>query len=196
MRPIIGPSKVNVSRPNPITSQGLTLGKDETPENIYDFTGDVDIILYNTRKYVHPQKQIGETVIVTIKIGDPSQNTRNPNLTPHRVFTNQTSQTFWDMDPIMANYDTYVEVDTGETYYLSSTEITNAFSSPNLEVPLILVIPFTEWIPPWEYTIFTEPYGYFDDFYTNGTPDNWYEPQMVTNNNFVGDGGLSWGPYP
>jgi len=54
---------------------------------------------------------------------------------------------------------------------------------------LILVVPHTDWIPPFEDSTITGPYGYFNDFYTTSTPANWYE---AITNPAVGYGGLSW----
>jgi len=108
---------------------------------------------------------------------------------------------FYDLDPIMANYDPWEE---GTLYqcrfHIDDTQVISDTSSqkyhPAGEVipigtktPLILVVPYTDWIPPYEDSTITDPYGYFNDFYTTGTPANWYE--TVTNSDVV-YGGLSW----
>jgi len=95
----------------------------------------------------------------------------------------------------MANYDSWEEGTLyGSLFHISDTQSTTKFGIPAIMVPYILVVPYTDWIPPYESTIITSLYGYFDDFYRTGTFDNWYDPSMVTNNN-VGPDGLSWGPY-
>jgi hypothetical protein len=193
-RPINGQSIVDVVRPNPRPSAGPILGKDETPAGTYLFTGDVDVILYNTNKYTHPEKQIGEYVTVDITVVDPTLNPKVA-LTPPRMFTNEAPMPFYDMDAVMANYDPWEEGTLyGSLFHIHDIQSTAKFGTPSIEVPYILVVPYTDWIPPWESTTITGPYGYFDDFYRYGTPANWYHPSMCTNN-AVGAGGLSWGPY-
>jgi hypothetical protein len=188
-RPINGPSTVDVVRPNQIPSAGPTLGKDETPAGTYPFAGDVDVILYNTRKYTWPQKQISEYVTVDITVGDPTLNPKTA-LTPPRVFTNEAPGPFYDMSALMANYDPWEEGTLyGSVFHIQDIQSTGKFGSPSIMVPYILVVPFTDWIPPWEDTTITGPYGYFDDFYRYGTPANWYE---IITNPIVGPGGLSW----
>jgi len=194
-RPINGSSQVTVTRPNPIPSPIPILGKNETPAGEYSFTGAVDVILFNTRKYSWPQKQIGEVVIVEIAVDNPVSNPRDPALVPPRVFLNEAPAPFYDMDAMMANYDPWEEGTLyGSLFHIHSIQSTFKFGSPAIDVPYILVVPYSDWIPPYESTMITGPYGYFDDFYRYGSPENWYDPSMVTNNT-VGPGGLSWGPY-
>lgn len=195
-RPIIGESTVIIERINHIPSPVPILDKNETPEGTYLFDGNVDIILFNTYKYTHPQKQIGEKVQIEIIVHDPLSNPKNPDLLPPRVFLNQALEPFYDMDSIMANYDPWEEGSLyGSLFHIHNIQSTYKFGSPSIFVPYILVVPFTDWIPPYEQTTITSPYGYFDNFYRYGTPMNWYDPSMVTAN-YVGSGGLSWGPYP
>ncbi|MFW9772026.1 MAG: hypothetical protein ACFFEO_07665 [Candidatus Thorarchaeota archaeon] len=195
-RPIVGESTVMIERINNIPSPGPILGKDETPEGIHPFDGDVDIILFNTQKFTYPQKQIGEIVLIEIIVHDPLSNPKDLDLAPPREFLNEASEPFYDMDSIMANYDPWEEGTLyGSLFHIHNIQSTFTFGSPSIEVPYILVVPFNDWIPPYESTIITSPYGNFDDFYRYGTTSNWYDPSMVTNN-IVGPGGLSWGPYP
>ena len=195
-RPINGPSVVTVTRPNPRPSAGPILGKDETPAGTHTFTGDVDVILFNTNKYTWPEKQMDEVVIVEITVVDPTLNPKDLALVPPRMFQNEATEFFYDMDAVMANYDPWEEGTLyGSLFHIHNIQSTFKFGSPAIDVPYILVVPFTDWIPPFESTLITSPYGYFDDFYRYGTQANWYDPSMVTNN-WVGFGGLSWGPYP
>ncbi|MFX0001211.1 MAG: hypothetical protein ACFE88_13950 [Candidatus Hermodarchaeota archaeon] len=195
-RPIIGESTVTIERINHIPSLGPILGKDETLEGVYPFDGDVDIILFNTNKYSHPQKQIGEKVLIEIIVHDPLSNPKDLDPTPPREFLNEALDPFYDMDPIMANYDPWEEGTLyGSLFHIHSIQSTFQFGTPAIDVPYILVVPYPDWIPPYESTFILSPYGHFGEFYRYGTASNWYEPIMVTNN-FVGPGGLSWGPYP
>jgi len=208
-RPFNGGYTYTVTRSVPAYPNVLTLwdgatGK-ETPDGTYIGTGPLDVTLFNTAKYNFPQKppNMGEVVTVHVYLDDPELNPKQV-LTPPRSYSNGT--TFYDMAPIMANYDPWEE---GTLYkcrfHIQDTQVISDTSSqkyyPAGEVipvgtktPLILVVPYKDWIPPYESTTITGPYGWFNDFYTTGLPENWYHPTMVTNN-VVGQGGLSWGPY-
>ncbi len=56
----------------------------------------------------------------------------------------------------------------------------------------------TNWIPPYENTTITGPYGFFRDFYMTGNPADWFDPSVAgrVTNNCVMPGGVSFGPYP
>ncbi|UCG94963.1 MAG: DUF4842 domain-containing protein [archaeon] len=149
---------------------------DETPAGTYYGTGDLDVVLFNTAKYTHPEKQIGEIVTVYVVLDDPSLNPKETLTAPR-----------WDLDPFMANYDPW-EIGTlyGSLYHIDDIQDTSKFGG-TIDVPYILVVPETDWIPPKESTIITNPYGYFDDFYSSDGAEhtNWYSE--ITNS-----GGLSW----
>lgn len=182
-------------------------------------SGELDVILFNTIKYPKPSKKIcpggltpctvilDETVTVNVVLLTPELRTEPE---PPRSYT-VNSTTFTDLAPIMANYDAYIdpysppwisiaEWHIDDTQVISNTA--NQKNSPTLiptgtETPFVLVIPYPEWIPPFEDTTITGPYLKFLDFYTTGAPENWYDPTiagMVINT--VGTGFLSWGPYP
>ncbi len=89
--------------------------------------------------------------------------------------------------------DTQVVSDTGNQKYLAPYY---DYVEVGTEVPFILIVPYIDWIPPYEDTTITGPYEYFDDFYLTGMYANWYNPTMVRPaRNYVGYGGVSWGPY-
>jgi len=192
-RSINGASTVTIERPNPVPSTGPFLGKDETPAGIYDFDGDVDVILYNTQKYSNPSKQMDEIVRVTITVENPQANPKTEG-TPPRQFQNEAEDPFYDLEPFWANYDPYMESNWVHGWDISGRIYTTMFGSPGIYVPRILAIPETDWIPPYTGTCIVQPYGSFDDYYRYGTPVNWWHSSMVTNN-AVESGGLSWGPY-
>jgi hypothetical protein len=66
-----------------------------------------------------------------------------------------------------------------------------------LEIPDILVMPFSDWIAPFEDTAITGLYQNFVTNYNTGTSADWYLPVNVK---FackgVRLGKLGWGPYP
>jgi hypothetical protein len=206
-RPFVGDYSYTVSRTTPAYPYELTLwdgkiGK-ETPAGTYTGSNELDVVLFNTHKYNWPQKQINETITVDVVLNDPSLNPKEV-LTPPREYIVD-STTFYDLDPIMANYDPWEE---GTMYqcrfYIPYTQVISNTGSQHYtpeiipigtKVPLILVVPYTDWIPPFEDTTITGPYRSFDDFYIYSTPLNWYDKIMVINN-FIGQWGLSWGPYP
>jgi len=181
LRPIGGNSSVTVTR-------SIGYYGDETPAGTYPFTGDVDIVLFDTSKYDFPEKQIGETVTVEIVVGDPSSNEKGTPSAPR-----------WDLDPFMANYDPYaVNTDieepflgfAGEEWHIDTEQDVASTTGQDADLvgmtlPHVLVIPSTDWIPPLESTTITTPYGYFYDYYDNGSHATWY-------NEITDAGGLSW----
>jgi hypothetical protein len=202
-RPLAGSYSYTIDRSTPADPNELTLwdgtkGK-ETPAGSYTGTGDLDVVLFNTSKYAWPQKHINETVTIHVVLDNPELNLKQ-TLTPPRSY-NVGGGDFYDLDPIMANYDPWEE---GTLYqcrfHIQDTQVISNTASqkyyPDGEVipngtkaPLILVVPLIDWIPPYEDSTMTGPYGLFNDFYTTGTPADWYK--TVTNYT-VGHGGLSW----
>jgi hypothetical protein len=194
-RDIEGNSTVIIERPNPWpTAPQPILGQNESPEGTSNHVGDVDVILYNTEKYSYATKQIGEVVRVTIILHDPVSNIKTA-LTPPRVFTNEAANSFTDLNPILANYDPWLRSTDYSSIHINYTRSTSFFGLPEIHIPYMLVLEYSDWIPPYEITTITGPYEYYDDFYRYGTPENWYHPSMVSNN-IVSSGGLAWGPYP
>lgn len=167
----------------------------------YAGSGLFDVVLFNTGKYTWPQKQINETVTINIVLTNPELNPKTALVPPR-----------WDVSPIMANYDPWEDpyspdwiapaaFHINQTQTISSTA--NQKNTPEIipvgtTLPFILVVPFTDWIPPYEDTTITGPYQYFDDYYISAGalyPD-WYIPGNVRpGHNVVGAGSLSWGPY-
>jgi len=202
-RPFNGGYSYTVTRSTPAYPNVLTLWDgttgQETTAGAYTGTGDLDVTLFNTAKYSWPQKHIDETVTITVVLDDPSLNPKTILMPPREY--NVGSGDFYDLDPIMAYYDPWEE---GTLYqcrfHIDDTQvITNTASQKyypagevipvDTETPFILVVPYTDWIPPYEDSTITGPYGNFNDFYTTGSPANWYE--TITNPT-VGYGGLSW----
>lgn len=204
-KPLNGNYMYTVTRSTPANAN-------EHPAGVFMGSGDFDIVLFDTGKYLWPSKQIGETVTVTIVPLDPAANPLVIPLTPPRDYDTG-SGLFYDLDAFMGRYDPYIHVYTPNyigTYHIGTTQFIGDTGSqgdtPDIipvgtEVPYILVVPYTDWIPPDEDTTITGPYQYFDDFYTNnGVNPNWYLPGQLRTSpycgNSVNDGGLSWGPYP
>lgn len=173
----------------------------ETPAGAYAGSGELDLVLFNTQKYSWPQKNINETVTIHVVLNDPASNPKSTPTAPR-----------WDVDPIMANYDPWEDPYypgwiSGAEFHIDDTQVISSTANqkytpeiiPNgTELPFILVVPYTDWIPPYEDTTITGPYQYFDNYYISGGmsyPD-WYLPVNVRpGRNVVGYGGLSWGPY-
>ncbi|MHC4319387.1 MAG: hypothetical protein ACYS1B_12705, partial [Planctomycetota bacterium] len=190
------------SYPNVLTLWDGTQGQ-ETAEGNYAGSGELDVVLFNTSKYQWPQKQINEIVEVHVYLDDPASNPKQ-TLSPPRDY-DVGGGPFYDLPGLMANYDPWEE---GTLYnslwHIEDTQVIASTSSQHTyccgtiipvgtEVPMILVVPKTDWIPPWEDTTITGPYPDFDDFYTTGSPADWYlnlngaAPQP-------GQGGFSWWP--
>jgi len=180
----------------------------ETPAGTYSGSGDLDIILYNTAKYAWPQKHINEPVTIKVVLDNPELNPKQV-LTPPRSMVNN-GNTIVDLDPFMANYDPWMNailpfppwsVNWHITNVQSVTGVTGAHPEVldnrfvGMNLPHILVVPKTGWIPPYEDTSISRiqngvgPYNGFYDYYWTSSPANWYE--TVTNNT-VGLGGISW----
>ena len=208
-RPFNGSYSYTITRsvpadPNPLTLFDGATGK-ETPAGSYTGTGDLNVTLYNTAKYGRHQKQIGEQIVIDVHLNDPQLNPRLMGTPPRSYKVGNT--TFTDLDPIMSNYDFWEEGDMFQSrWHLADTrpidtsvhESFGAYTQiipAGTVVPFIIVIPFTNWIPAYESSTITGPYGFFASFYTTSFPATWYLPAMVTNSCVV-HGGLSFGPYP
>jgi len=202
-RPFIGGYTYTVTRSTPAYPSSLTLWDgatgQETADGSYTGSGALDVVLFNTVKYSWPQKQINETVTINVVLDSPYLNPKEILTQPRSYDVG--SGDFYDLDPMIANYDPWEE---GTLYqcrfHIQDTQVISDTSSqkyypageviPNgTETPLILVVPFTDWIPPYEDSTITGPYGNFNNFYTTGLLVNWYE---TITNSAVGYGGLSW----
>jgi len=199
-RPIVGDSAVTVTRPD------RAAWGSETEAGTSTFTGDVDVVLYDTAKYNWPpgEKQINEHVIVEIVVADPSQNHKGTPMEPR-----------WDLNPFMDNYDPWMHailpfdpwtIDWHIVTWQTVASVHGAFPAVldnrlvGEIVPHILVVPSSNWRPPYEDSSISGPrlttndygpYGYFYDYYdTIGVSyPTWYDE--ITDN-YVGLGGLSW----
>ena len=197
-RPIVGGSQVTVTRPD------RAAAGDETAAGTFAVSGDVvDVVLFDTANYTWPSKLIGETVTVEIAVDDPSQNPKGTPAAPR-----------WDLVSFMANYDPW-EIGSlyGSLYHIEDEQLVTAVTSGahselldgrlvTLTLPYILVVPSSDWTPPFEDTCISGPgnsmpyppggpYGYFYDYYntTGGSHLDWY---MDITDSTVGLGGLSW----
>ena len=197
--PFIGSYGYTVTR-----NVGDRVGANETASGTYTGSGPLDITLFNTAKYDWPQRQIGEIVTVHVVLDVPEL--RIVPAIPVRSY-NVGSGDFYDLAPIMANYDPWEEGTMySSLFHIEGTQVIGNTSeqkhigsaSPNLgtiipvgtEVPMIIVSENTDWIPPFEDTTITGPYPMFDDFYTTGSPADWYDspnPAAPT-----GAGGFAW----
>ncbi len=197
MRPLVGDYTYTVDR------IGTSAIGPETPEGVYRGSEDLDVLLFDTAKYSWPEKNMTENVNITVRLDRPDLNPKD-TLTPPRSFTADNGDTFYDVAGIMSNYDPwedpYTGIPAGSEFHIENTqEIESTSNQKNTDeiipvdtkLPFILVVPDPYWIPPYEDTTITGPYGYFDNFYIYGTPENWYENQYITENS-VGPGGLSW----
>ncbi len=208
-RPFNSSYSYTVTRSVPADPNTLVLfdgatGK-ETPAGSYTGSGDLNVVLYNTAKYGRSQKQIGEQVVIDVTLNDPLLNPRTAGTSPRSYMIG--SKTFTDLDPIMGNYDFWEEGTLFQSrWHLKDTRPIGTSSHESFGlyykqipagtvVPFMIVVPFTNWIPPFESSTITGPYGPFADFYTTSQPTDWYLPSRVTNT-CVLHGGLSFGPYP
>jgi hypothetical protein len=221
-RPIVGPRTVEVTR-------SISAWGDETAAGMYAGSGPVSVLIFDTQKYPWPMKKTynGQYDIVNVEIyvGDPTLNPKAV-LTPPRSLTNG-GNTFYDLDPFMANYDPWMRAflpfaPWTADWHISSVQYVTGLSGgqnvhdhrlQGLNLPHILVVPYLDWIPPWEDTCISRPpygspysdqymtpngdwdgpYDEFYDYYSDGNPiyADWYE--HITNY-YVGFGGISWAP--
>jgi len=161
-------------------------------------SGNLDVVLFDTAKYSWPAKKIGETVTIEVILKNPSANPRVPLVAPRP-----------DLDPFMDNYDpwenpyagvpsTFFEIAHIETIGSTAAQKnTPRIVQVGTEVPFILVIPKTDWVPPYEDTTITAPYWHFTDYY-DGPAAGWGPlwPDWYTSldpaRSYPGTGGLAW----
>jgi len=202
-RTLVGDSTVTITRVKPVHGT-------ETPPGTTSYTGDVDVLLFDTSKYAKPSKQIyqntGEYVTVDIIVDEPLSNPMLPGPSaPSGRF---------DVDPFWGNYDPWEEGTSGSingvAWHIDDMQTVSGVTGSHPEVldtrlvgetlPYILVVPSDNWVPPYEDssisgprppTALLGPYEYFYDYYstTGASHPNWYNEQTDT---FVGLGGLSW----
>jgi len=189
-RPFSGSYTYNVTR-------SVSALASEVAAGVHSGSGDLDVVLFDTAKYTWPEKQIGETVMIEVILDDPLANPRTPLTAPRP-----------DLDPFMANYDPWENPYAGVSgiFHIAHIETIGSTAAqkntPRIvpvgtEVPFILVIPETDWIPPYEDTTITAPYWHFTDYYdglaTGWGPgwEHWYL-SLDPAHSFVGTGGLAW----
>jgi len=124
--------------------------------------GSFDITLFNT-SYVTS----GATVKIHIEITGGCE-PYEPTLTPPR----------WDLAPIFANYDLYMNNRATDTerhikdWQLAAPPLP---AEEEYDVPYILVVPVTDWEAPSEGQCITDLYPYFAEYYATESPEDWYE---------------------
>jgi hypothetical protein len=114
---------------------------------------------------------VGKTVTIDITITTQTE-LYDPAPTPPR----------WDLDPVFAYYDPWMyDKSYGpNAWHIDDVQSTTIFgdSSPGIDVPYIIVVPYTDWPAPDEGVTITGPYPDFDDYYR--TKDSmyadWYIP--------------------
>jgi len=124
-------------------------------------SGDLDITLFDSI-YFTP----GDTVSVQLEVSDGCQEYAVP--TPPR----------FDLDPVFGYYDPWMKDKSygPNNWHIADTQPTTKFGTPSINVPYILVVPYTDWPAPGEGVTITGPYPDFDDYYRNGSPEDWYLP--------------------
>ncbi len=140
----------------------------ETPEcTDTPGSGTFDIILFDSSD----SSVVGKTVTIDITITTQTE-LYDPAPTPPR----------WDLDPVFAYYDPWMyDKSYGpNAWHIDDVQSTTIFgdSSPGIDVPYIIVVPYTDWPAPDEGVTITGPYPDFDDYYR--TKDSmyadWYIP--------------------
>ena len=132
----------------------------ETPAGSGSGSGDFDIILFDSAYFA-----VGDKVTVNIKITDGCE-AYDPSPSPPR----------WDLDPIFAYYDPWMKDRSinAERHIDDWQPAVSPLPTTGYNVPYILIVPVTDWNPPSEGQVITNKYPNFDDYYSTGSPTNWY----------------------
>lgn len=169
----------------------------EVAAGAHSGSGDLDVVLFDTAKYTWPEKQIGEMVTIEVVLDDPYSNPRIALVSPRP-----------DLDPFMANYDPWENPYAGVsgTFHIAHIETIGSTAAQkntprivpvDTQVPFILVIPETDWVPPFEDTTITAPYWHFTNYY-DGIASSWgpgwehWYLSLDPAHDHVGTGGLAW----
>ncbi|MFX0168913.1 MAG: hypothetical protein ACFE89_06070 [Candidatus Hodarchaeota archaeon] len=130
-------------------------------------TGPFDVILFDSSD----PNVVGKTVTIDITITTESE-LYDPSPTPPR----------WDLAPVFAYYDPWMyDKSYGPTdWHLDDwqTTTTSGPLTPGIDVPYIIIVPYTDWPAPDEGIPITTPYPDFDDYYLTTDPiyADWYQP--------------------
>ncbi len=159
---------------SPDTAYTYTITRDhtiygtETPEcTDSPGSGTFDIILFDSTD----PNVVGKTVTIDITIATDTES-YNPNPTPPR----------WDLAPVFAYYDPWMDDKSysPNAWHIDDQQATTIFGdpSPGIDVPYILVVPYTNWPAPGEGVTITDTYPDFDDYYRTHNPiyKEWYMP--------------------
>jgi len=142
----------------------------ETPIGTYSGSGNLDVTLFDSAT----TPLVGDWVTVHAEINHCSDY-YNPTPTPPR----------WDLDPFMANYDPWMnDKSIGEERHITHWQpATTELNTQGYNVPYILVIPVSDWNPPYEQNTIDKCevggspyYTEFDGYYSSGgiSNQNWY----------------------
>jgi hypothetical protein len=153
-----------------------TYGTREVAPGTYSDNGELEVILFDTARWPNSYWQVmGQWIVITVTI--PETNTLNPYVDPGTITPPR-----WDLNPIFAFYDPFM-VDRSIGYaqrHIENTQYTTKWGDayPGIEVPYILVVPYTNWPAPGESVTVTGPYPYFDEYYRtkDSTYSNWFIP--------------------
>ncbi|MFX1576846.1 MAG: hypothetical protein ACFFCF_06705 [Promethearchaeota archaeon] len=130
-------------------------------------SGSFDIILFDTSD----QYVVGKTVTIDI--------TLTTNTEP---YSSAPTPPRWDLDPVFAYYDPWMyDKSYGPNdWHINDWQSTTIFGdpAPGIDVPYILVVPYTDWPAPSEGNTINGPYPDFDDYYRTEDPlyEDWYLP--------------------
>ena len=157
-------------------------------------SGDLGLVLFDTSRYTqgwnNPDKDRDDSVFVQIWIEDGNTANELPT-TPPRSF-NVGNGDFYDLDPLMENYDPWMFVKNNDNIIRiddvaqTSDKYNNQSNESAITVPWILVVPDLDFRPPKEGLPIVVAYPEFDDFYRTGKPANadWYNRPAGSNHHW------------
>ena len=139
----------------------------ETPAGSYSGSGTLDLVLFDSDNFAQ-----GTTVGLTLRVtggsvGPPTSSPRWDDAADNALF---------------GVYDPYLDDRTvGAERHIEDTQpATSPLPTPGdgYDVPYILVVPETDFVPPGEGTPIDDVYAEFDEYYRTGDPQyaDWYDP--------------------
>ncbi len=134
-------------------------------------TGDFDIILFDSARWPNNSSQVmGQWVEIEITMapGNNSNLLSDYGVAPR-----------WDLDEIFSLYNPWMLNRSHVTGQINIDRVqpaTTMLPTQGYDVPYILVVPYTDWPAPSEAVTITGLYPDFDDYYSFGSPEDWYLP--------------------